>query len=225
MSETVAKSHMKCLIDLDWCTYVCPCGQEICSRYKSDESLKSWRASHAPHTSGILHEITTPDGARAWGTPVPDVFREIATWKLVSLPPPPKCPRIQVQVKQDPLKPVVNDVRLVEANERVTVLMSDLAAKWAESVCTGSDDDEEGKWETVALEVPPGAGEQKVGWKAEVRIQIAGYRCPRLVVSASKWTVTYTVIDLDALPLETPADHFLYHRPDRGESPESTHHD
>lgn len=64
---------MWCDIDLDWCTYICPCGQSLCTRHESDEAIALWKESHKDHTNGkcILH--TTPDGMRAWGNQsVPD---------------------------------------------------------------------------------------------------------------------------------------------------------
>jgi hypothetical protein len=64
---------MRCGIDLDWCTYTCPCGENFCTRRKSDNETNAWIAIHRPHTDGTCLEHTTADGCRAWGgQPQPD---------------------------------------------------------------------------------------------------------------------------------------------------------
>lgn len=66
-------SPMICLIDLDWCTYVCPCGQELCTRFLTrGDVITFWLHEHKSHTNGKIREHTTPDGERAWGKPIPD---------------------------------------------------------------------------------------------------------------------------------------------------------
>ena len=63
---------MRCNIDLDWCTYKCPCGDHICTRNLDDCYIGLWLQGHKSHTNGKVLEHTTADGQRAWGGPVPD---------------------------------------------------------------------------------------------------------------------------------------------------------
>lgn len=62
---------MRCDIDLDWCTYTCPCGQIICTRHMQTADIVAWINQHKPHTNGKCLEVTTADGARVWATPPP----------------------------------------------------------------------------------------------------------------------------------------------------------
>lgn len=62
-------------IDLDWCSYHCPCGHVIYSRHCSDRAIDRWLQDHRPHTNETVLEHTTSDGQRAWGGPVPDKIK------------------------------------------------------------------------------------------------------------------------------------------------------
>ena len=61
------KEVMRCSIDLDWCTYHCPCGNSMCTRFESDSQIINWVELHKLHTNGKVVEHTTPNGRRAWG--------------------------------------------------------------------------------------------------------------------------------------------------------------
>jgi len=58
---------MKCIMDLDWCTYECPCGESLCTRHESVESVTAWIDQHRPHTDGTLKTHISDDGARILG--------------------------------------------------------------------------------------------------------------------------------------------------------------
>lgn len=63
---------MRCDIDLDWCTYRCPCGHSLCTRHRSDEEINRWLAEHKAHTNGSVLEHTTDNGNRVYSSPAPD---------------------------------------------------------------------------------------------------------------------------------------------------------
>jgi hypothetical protein len=69
--------HMRCDIDLDWCTYHCPCGTSCCTRFLGLETISKWLQDHKAHTDGQILEHTTEEGNRAWAEPEPD---QIAPW-------------------------------------------------------------------------------------------------------------------------------------------------
>lgn len=74
MAIVDGKKPMKLLIDLDWSTMECPCGQSLCGRYAEPEQMEQFRRDHAEHTSGQMLEIVTDDGVRAYpvnGKPEP----------------------------------------------------------------------------------------------------------------------------------------------------------
>lgn len=80
MSQKADESgrEMRCDIDLDWCTYRCPCGATFCTRRESDEAVRKWVDRHRPHTNGKVLEHTTENGCRAWGgQPQPDEFKNL----------------------------------------------------------------------------------------------------------------------------------------------------
>ena len=66
------KRHMQVIVDVDWATMVCPCGQEICSRFESDEAWEQFKQDHAEHTSGYIQESATQK-ALNWGDPNPNL--------------------------------------------------------------------------------------------------------------------------------------------------------
>lgn len=61
---------MHCDIDLDWCTYRCPCGASFCTRFEMDPT--EWLKAHKPHTDGTSLEHTTARGQTVWAVPEPD---------------------------------------------------------------------------------------------------------------------------------------------------------
>lgn len=65
-------SQMRCDVDLDWCTYRCPCGSSCCTRFLSSDVISAWLADHKGHTDGTVREHTTEDGNRAYARPEPD---------------------------------------------------------------------------------------------------------------------------------------------------------
>lgn len=68
---------MRCDIDLDWCTYFCPCGASLCSRGVSDQEWSKWVEMHKPHSDGTVVEHTTADGNRVFAEPQPDHVRKL----------------------------------------------------------------------------------------------------------------------------------------------------
>lgn len=67
---------MTCDVDLDWCTYRCPCGASLCTRYVSDERFSAWMAEHKPHTDGTAEETVTDRGASVYSEkPAPRTVR------------------------------------------------------------------------------------------------------------------------------------------------------
>ena len=63
---------MKKLVDLDWATMQCPCGESICGNVPL-KRWDEWVATHAHHCNGMVVEITTDNGARAWSSKPPPV--------------------------------------------------------------------------------------------------------------------------------------------------------
>ena len=77
LSQEMAKDTdndeaMHCNIDLDWCTYICPCGATLCTRGVTIGICIDWINCHKQHTNGKMIEHTTADGNRAWSTTQPD---------------------------------------------------------------------------------------------------------------------------------------------------------
>jgi hypothetical protein len=66
------KAHMLVIVDVDWATMRCPCGQEICSRFESDAAWGRFKSEHAEHTSGYIKESATAK-ALAWGNTDPNL--------------------------------------------------------------------------------------------------------------------------------------------------------
>jgi hypothetical protein len=67
-----SKGHMLLILDVDWATLRCTCGQEICSRYESDEAWQKFKEDHVNHTSGFMKEVATTK-ALAWGNVDPNL--------------------------------------------------------------------------------------------------------------------------------------------------------
>ena len=64
-----------CDVDLDWCTYYCPCGESLCTREyirrNDDKSINEWIEKHKEHTNGSVRASTNSNGARAYGGIIP----------------------------------------------------------------------------------------------------------------------------------------------------------
>jgi hypothetical protein len=71
-AEPAVKAHMRLIVDVDWATMCCPCGEEICSRFESDEAWQRFKEEHAEHTSGYITEAVTVR-ALVWGKADPSL--------------------------------------------------------------------------------------------------------------------------------------------------------
>ena len=72
VEPSTTKDHMRLIVDVDWATMRCPCGQEICSRFESDDAWVRFKKEHAEHTSGYISESATAK-ALAWGNTDPNL--------------------------------------------------------------------------------------------------------------------------------------------------------